>query len=572
MNYVKANMIDKAVDIYTSLKKFVEAKELIRKHGKNRQGGEQAYLNPQILIKQAEFERDSNNWKEAADLYQQAGKFKEAIEIYGKQENLDQIMEICKNLEKQKNTPEIELCAAYFKKAGHHTFAKQAYLRLGDLKALMKLHVDCQKWDEAQMLAKQNPAMESMINLPYADWLSANDRFDEAQQAYKKANRPDLSLKIIEFLSQNAITEKRFQDAAQYYWMLATESLKLIENPEGKMSKEDQKYLASYQEYQKLAEIYQAYNLVSKYLEDSYRVMAQGELFNESIFNAARFLVNNLAKRSPHGINIVYVYYALATLGFKFKAFKTAREAYEKLQQFKIPRQWVSKIEVEHLKLRSKPYQDADGLGMTCSRCMQPNPLTNAKGDWCVACGHPVVRNFGSFDSVPLVEFIPDGSIPANKVKELIRMDPPTSNAPSGGNRGWNESLGNQEQVLSMNNHDEGIENDLFAQCVLEHTEHQVSPDNYQPVPVNEQVLRMMRSEEVFVQDMSHFSPKCPRRYFKNMVPDVAITMCEHCTRFFIQDEYEFAYMELGHCPFCKHVEKDKGTKQVFASLADMRM
>jgi len=147
-NYVKANMIDKAVDIYTSLKKFAEAKELIRKHGKNRQG-DQPYLNPQILIKQAEFERDSGNWKEAADLYVQAGKHKEAIEIYGKQENLDQIMEICKNLDKQKHTPDIELCALYFKKAGHHTFAKQAFLRLGDIKGLMKLHVDCQKWDEA---------------------------------------------------------------------------------------------------------------------------------------------------------------------------------------------------------------------------------------------------------------------------------------------------------------------------------------------------------------------------------------------------------------------------------------
>ena len=44
-NYVKANMIDKAVDVYTSLKKFAEAKELIRKHGKNRQG-DQPYLNP----------------------------------------------------------------------------------------------------------------------------------------------------------------------------------------------------------------------------------------------------------------------------------------------------------------------------------------------------------------------------------------------------------------------------------------------------------------------------------------------------------------------------------------------
>jgi intraflagellar transport protein 122 len=56
--------------------------------------------------------------------------------------------------------------------------------------------------------------MENTIYLPYADWLSAQDRFEEAQDAYKKAKRPDLSLKIIEFLANNAIVEKRFQDAA----------------------------------------------------------------------------------------------------------------------------------------------------------------------------------------------------------------------------------------------------------------------------------------------------------------------------------------------------------------------
>ena len=37
-----------------------------------------------------------------------------------------------------------------------------------------------------------------------------------------------MALRIIEFLSENAISEKRFQDAAQYYWILATESLKLV--------------------------------------------------------------------------------------------------------------------------------------------------------------------------------------------------------------------------------------------------------------------------------------------------------------------------------------------------------
>ena len=63
-------------------------------------------------------------------------------------------MEVCKNLDRQKHVPEIELCAKYFRSAGHHTFAKQAYLRLGDIKQLMLLHVECEKWDEAFMLAK----------------------------------------------------------------------------------------------------------------------------------------------------------------------------------------------------------------------------------------------------------------------------------------------------------------------------------------------------------------------------------------------------------------------------------
>lgn len=133
----------------------------------------------------------------------------------------------------------------------------------------MHLHVECEKWDEAFMLAKQNPEMEPMIFLPYADWLSAKDRFDEAQEAYKKAGRPDLSLRIIEFLTQNAINEKRYQDAAQYYWLLSTESLKLVQIIGGKASKEDKKHLTNFNEYLTMAEMYQAYHLVNRYIDDS---------------------------------------------------------------------------------------------------------------------------------------------------------------------------------------------------------------------------------------------------------------------------------------------------------------
>lgn len=77
-------------------------------------------------------------------------------------------------------------------------------------------------------------------------------------------------------------------------------------------------------------------------------------------------------------------------------------------------------------------------------------------------------------------------------------------------------------------------------------------------------MLKSIRFEEVYILDYSHFNPAYPKRYFKNITPDLPVHMCENCNKFFIQDEYEMAYMELGHCPFCKHVEKDKGVKNVY--------
>lgn len=59
--------------------------------------------------------------------------------------------------------------------------------------------------------------------------------------------------------------------------------------------------------------------------------MIQGPLFNDAIFNASRFLISNLGKRQPLGISKVYIYYALSILGFRFEAYKTAREGYNKM-------------------------------------------------------------------------------------------------------------------------------------------------------------------------------------------------------------------------------------------------
>jgi intraflagellar transport protein 122 len=106
---------------------------------------------------------------------------------------------------------------------------------------------------------------------------------------------------------------------------------------------------------------------------------------------------------------------------------------------------------------------------------------------------------------------------------------------------------------------------------MLEQLETQVNPDNTKPVEVDERVLMSIKYNDVFVVDLTKFCANLPRRYYKNMVPDVSIKMCDNCCKFFLQDEYEFAYIEKGCCAFCKNVEKDKGVKNVYGSLADMR-
>ena len=372
----------------------------------------------------------------------------------------------------------------------------------------MGLHIELHKWEEAFELAKKNPQLQSLLYLPYAEWLSSNDKFDEAQRAYKQAGRPDLSLRIVEFLTQGAVTEKRFQDAAQYFWLLGSESLKLVKDAV-KPSREDMKYMRQYNEYIRMAEIYQAYHLVNRVIEDPYQSVIADSQQNENIFNAARFLINAIGKRSPAGVSKVYIYYALSFLGTKFEAFKTARFGYEKLQTLKIPLEWQEEIDMSSLRIRSKPFSDNSQYNPICNRCMNPNALINSAGDFCSACGQPFVRSFIGFDTMPFVEFQPHESIPYSKVIDLLKQDPPEeegSNSrqprkPKGptAEDQWRENMYGDQQTLTFQNQEypDDIENDPFTQRMLEWLETQVTADSYRPVMVDEHILLSMKYEDV---------------------------------------------------------------------------
>lgn len=518
-------------------------------------------MSEDLLLSQAQHEEDNGNWKEAANLYTKCKHFKDAINVYGKKGVLDPILNILKILNKEQHTEEIQLCAKYFKEMNHHTYAKQAILKLGDIKSLMALHIEFHQWDEALQQLKTHPQFADKIYLPYADWLASQDRFEEAQEAYKKAKKPDLALRIIEFLTKNAVIEKRFRDAAKYFFILACEYLRLVKDARNP-THDDIKNIKKFEEYSKKSEIYHAYNYVHRLIEDPYHSMVHGALINETIFNASRFLVNSISNLSLPGLNKVYIFYALSLLGAKFEAYRTARYGYEKLQTLKISPEWQEEIDLASLKVRCKPFSDKEGYQPVCNRCMNINALINQNGDHCTACGHPFVRNFIGFDTLPLVEFVPDSRIPPKKVLELLREEPDDMSTASHSTRasasknrperdGWKEDMYGEEQTLTFNQREQdNDDNDMFTQRMLEWLETQVTADSYRPIEVDEAILKSLRSSEVFLVDLTHVCPTYPVRYFRNVIPDVSIGVCENSGKFYLQDEFEFANIEGTEWPF----------------------
>jgi len=190
-----------------------------------------------------------------------------------------------------------------------------------------------------------------------------------------------------------------------------------------KATKEDKKHMSNFQEYLSSAEIYQAYHIVNKYIDDSSRDIVLQSFFIEQAFNAARFLANNLKSTAPEGINTVYVYYTLSKLGYQLEAFKTARFSFEKLQSLKIPDHWAEEIEVDALKIRCKPNSDSEGHSMNVS------PIATIAGEAALNVGLPPVYNFGSFDSLPLVEFLPSKQVHPKRVLELLKSYPQESSS-----------------------------------------------------------------------------------------------------------------------------------------------
>jgi intraflagellar transport protein 122 len=287
--YIKAEDYERAIQMYTDLKDYNKASEIKNKYLKQ---DVQTAKSDQLLVGQADWLYENGKKLEAADLYWTLGKKKRAIEVYGELGMLDKLIQFCRELNKEDNYDLIAYCGQIFKKHKHYQYATEAYLKLGDLKALVMMNVELGRFEEAFLLAQQNKALLEYVYLQYAEKLISEDRFKEAQIAYKKAGRIDLSMRLLDKLIDNASYEKRYKDACQLLFSYAADAITVIEDYSG-ATKQEVARVRDYKEAYELAGIFNAFDIIYKYVDEPF----SSDLLNidsQGLFNTSKYLANKI--------------------------------------------------------------------------------------------------------------------------------------------------------------------------------------------------------------------------------------------------------------------------------------
>ncbi|XP_059246357.1 intraflagellar transport protein 122 homolog isoform X2 [Mustela nigripes] len=521
--YKRSGHENLALDMYTDLRMFEYAKDFL--------GSGDPKETKMLITKQADWARNINEPKAAVEMYISAGEHIKAIEISGDHGWVDTLIDIARKLDKAEREP-LLMCAYYFKKLDNPGYAAETYLKIGDLKSLVQLHVETQRWDEAFALGEKHPEFKDDIYVPYAQWLAENDRFEEAQKAFHKAGRQREAVRVLEQLTHNAVVESRFNDAAYYYWMLSMQCLDIAQDPAQK-----DVMLDKFRHFQHLAELYHGYHAIQRYTEEPFSFHLP-----ETLFNISRFLLHSLTKDTPLGISKVNTLFTLAKQSKALGAYKLARHAYDKLQGLQIPARFQKSIELGSLTIRSKPFHDSEELVPLCYRCSTNNPLLNNLGNVCINCRQPFVFSASSYEVLHLVEFYLEEGITDEEAVSLIDLEAPRHKRENK----WQEITSNNSQTLRLDETMDSMGDDDPFTAKLSFEQ---GGSEFVPVVVNRSVLRSMSRRDVLIK---RWPPPLQWQYFRSLLPDASITMCPSCFQMFHSEDYELLVLQHTCCPYCR--------------------
>lgn len=514
--YQKAGQEYKALTMYTDLRMFDEAQEYL---GSND--------NSDLIRRKADWAKNINEHKAAADMYLSIGEIKPAIEIYAEKGWTDQLIELGRRIDKSDRSYLLAI-AQHLKRLNQSSAAAEIYRRLGDSAAVLQLHVEAKEWSQAFALVQNQPQYNAIVYVPYAQWLAESDKFVQAQKAFHKAGRSEEAFKVFFQLTDNAVTECRFQDASYYYWIMSQQYFDLSRN---NSDKQDQ-YLRQFEVNEKLAEIYYAYNTIHKYLEEPFT-----SYMPEALFNIARFVLIETSQLSLKGVSQFTILYTLAKQAKKLGANKLAKQLFDKIQTLKIPHKFEEQVEIAAISSRARPYSDPEELLPMCYRCSTYNALA-ASSNNCFNCGQKFVYSFVSFELLPLVEFQLEEGINDEEAIRLIETPPPKVKE----DKTWKENVSENQQMLQLTD-DSEEEKDPFMSKIIKDS------DTFLPIVVGRKTLLSLDSSTILI---CKWNTPLRYQYYRNLLPDLHITICESCFKCFHVDDFELQQLQNGHCPFCR--------------------
>lgn len=522
--YQKAGHEQKALNMFTDLRMFDAAQEYL--------GSGDNIDRKALLRKKADWAKNINEPRAAAEMYLSAGDTAKAIEIIGENGWIDTLLDVGRKLDKA-DREGIQLVAQHLQRLGALNFATEMYRKLGEEKSVVLLHVEARDWKEAFALAERHPEFKDLVYVPYAQWLAENDKFVEAQKAFHQAGRPDVAFNVLEQLTLNAVNEARFQDAGYYYWVLAQQCLEIANENEGD---ERNAMIEKFYENEKLASIYYSYDTIQRYIDEPFT-----SYMPEALFNIAMFLMHETKSERPKGVSQFAILYSLSKQATNLGAFKLARQVLDKIQTQRVPLRFQEYVDVSTILVRAKPYHDNDEMLPMCYRCSSYNPLlSSTSSNSCTNCKQPFVHSFVSFEVLPLVEFTLEDDITDEEAVRLIET-PPSSKPNNNGD--WVSSENENFQTLQL---DDNASVDPFTAKLVNFDG---DGDEFIPVIVNRATLLALDPSGILICKQ----PKPLRfRFYRNVIPDLPITICHSCHKAFHVDDYELQVLQKGHCPFCR--------------------
>eukprot|EP01028_Stygiella_incarcerata_P008814 TRINITY_DN3952_c0_g1_i1.p1 TRINITY_DN3952_c0_g1~~TRINITY_DN3952_c0_g1_i1.p1 ORF type:complete len:1238 (-),score=308.25 TRINITY_DN3952_c0_g1_i1:116-3280(-) len=541
--FVKSGRVDQAMEMFTMMHMWNQAQKYA------------ALLEnvdmKTVMLKQAAAAERSGDIKEAASIYAKVGETLKGIELFGTNNYLDELIGVVRSLGAHEKVP-LERSLEYFREKRHHLYAVETAQKLDNPRIMMDIHVEFHKWQEGITMLDIHPDLADHFWLPYAQWLILQDRFDEAREAFVKANRPREAIKIVEQLVHNAVTEERFQDASFYYFVLSMEELKLFDQTGDPHARE------MFEDSRERAEMYFAYHHVKSFVEAPFTPMEPENLFHMTRFLSMKISSRKLHQRIPKGMSRLLIAYAMAKLSQQLSCFKFARQMYQQLQQMRVPVSWQEDVDISTLAVRSKPHLDDESLRTTCYKCSSMSPMLPSEGDFCSICHHPFIRSFYGLDVLPLVEFILEKGISDEEAQRLIQSRPSGDRRRGGRKASQTRETDDGAQVLSLSgarSDVEYVDDDDIGEINVDDpfTQHLLSLDRgdaHRPLRVDRETLRSFIPEDVFI--VSWPSSKIPPSYYRLIAREVPVVLCHSCNHFFHEDDYFFEALKRGGCPFCR--------------------